>query len=87
MEETNYRLLERVVEVHDRTDGAVQPAGLASAAGCDVATVRDCLASLEECDLVAPVDGGYRPTVTGRELLALDVDDPTWLVVDTGGEC
>jgi predicted transcriptional regulator len=87
MDESSYRLLEQVVAQYDETDGPVSPERLATAVDEDLASVGKRLVRLERCELLATVDGGVRPTVTARELLALDIDDPSVLVIDTGEDC
>lgn len=85
MDVTTYRLLERLVVRYDTGDKVT--AGTLAAADEDPAAVRERLARLERCDLLVRENGSYRPTVTGRELLALDVENPSVLVVDPDGEC
>jgi len=87
MDKSSYRLLEQVVAQYDETDGAVSPDRLATAVDEDLTSVGKRLARLERCELLTTVDGGVRPTVTARELLALDIDDPDLLVIDTGEDC
>jgi predicted transcriptional regulator len=87
MDESSYRLLEQVVARYDEVDGPVSPERLATAVDGDAESINERLARLERCELVATVDGGVRPTVTARELLALDIDDPSVLVIDTGEDC
>jgi predicted transcriptional regulator len=69
------RLLTWLVDRYDTEEQPVTPA--------EVANRFD---SLESQCLLATVEGGYRPTVTARELLELDIDDDTFLVLDTGPE-
>lgn len=85
MEATNYRLLEAVVARYDDTNRPVSPDALDGA--IDGADVTDRLATLKRCGLLAAAGEGVRPTVTARELLALDIDDPEVLVVDADERC
>jgi len=87
MDESSYRLLEQVVARYDEADEPVRPERLATTVDGDAESVRERLGRLERCELVASVDDGVRPTVTARELLALDIDDPGVLVIDTGEGC
>jgi hypothetical protein len=52
----------------------------------DTGAVDDALDTLESRCLLATADDGYRPTVTARELLDLDIDDDTFLILDTEPE-
>ena len=87
MDESSYRLLEQVVAQYDETEGPISPERLATAMDGDTESITERLVRLERCELLATVDGGVRPTVTARELLALDIDDPSVLVIDTGEDC
>jgi predicted transcriptional regulator len=87
MDTTNYRLLERAVAAYDDTSRPVRPEALAAAVNGDVADVGDRLETLVRCDLLVSEGEGVRPTVTARELLALDIDEPEILVVDAGEDC
>jgi predicted transcriptional regulator len=79
------RLLEHLVAAYDRHDRPVSVEELASALAADPDWVRACLSELRDCALVVRAGpGGYRPTTTGRELLALDVDCDELLIVDPG---
>ena len=68
------RLLEYVVERYDQREQPVTPSEAASQLEAEQAVVAHCLRAFAECQLVAREAGGYRPTVTARELLALDWD-------------
>jgi predicted transcriptional regulator len=74
-------LLARIVERYDDGQQPVTAASLADVLDRDESEIRDCLANLTANELLAPVDAGYRPTVTARELLALDIDLENELVV------
>jgi len=75
------KLLARVVDRYDDSTGPVTAAGLADVVDGEESDIRECLAGLAANELLAPVEGGYRPTVTGRELLELDIDLENELVV------
>jgi len=68
------RLLEYVVERYDRGERPVKPEDAASDLGIEESVVSHCLGAFADCHLVADEGEGYRPTVTARELLALDWD-------------
>jgi predicted transcriptional regulator len=87
MDATNYRLLQQVVARYDERNQPVTAASLADAVDSDVPDVTDRLARLEDCELLASEGAGVRPTVTGRELLELDIDDPEFFVIDSGRDC
>jgi len=84
MSHNQLRILSRVVDRYDADQQPVTPAGIANATATDVEEIRACFDSLEEnCLLTTVDDGGYRPTVTARELLELDIDEDSLLVLDT----
>jgi predicted transcriptional regulator len=68
------RLLEYVVERYDREERPVRPDDAANDLGIEESVASHCLAAFADCYLVVDEDEGYRPTVTARELLALDWD-------------
>jgi predicted transcriptional regulator len=73
-----------LVDRYDAAEQPVTPTETADHFGIDVETARACFNEFESNHLLKPVDGeGYRPTVTARELLELDVDDTEFLVLDT----
>ena len=80
------RLLEALVAAYDRQQRPVRVADLAAEVGATPSAVRACLAAFEACELIVLEDRGARPTVTGRELLELEVGDAALLVVDPEGE-
>ena len=60
---------------------------IAERVGADRAEVRETLDTLGNYEFVKRTpDGKYAPTVTGREFLALDVDEDTFVVVDVPDE-
>jgi predicted transcriptional regulator len=84
MSHNQQQILSRVVDRYDADQQPVTPAEIANATGTDVAEVRACFDNLEEnCLLTTVGDGGCRPTVTARELLELDVDEESLLILDT----
>lgn len=74
-------VLAHVVEWYDDDQQPVTLAALAATLDADEAAIRDCLDQLVANDLLAPVADGYRPTITARELLELDIDFEESLVV------
>jgi predicted transcriptional regulator len=83
MTEAKVRVLASVVDRYDTEDGAVHPAEIATAVDADIERVRSCFDHLEAYHLIVQVeDGGYRPTITGREFLDLDPEDSSILVLD-----
>lgn len=64
-----------LVAVVEQYDGEpLTREAIARRTGADDAAVDECLATLVDTELLAATESGYRPTVTGREFLALDVD-------------
>lgn len=82
---SNADLLDVVVRAAEEDERGVPPEAIAERLGIDPAACRTRLETLAECELVARAEGGYRPTVTGRELLELGVRDDL-VVVDPSGE-
>jgi predicted transcriptional regulator len=84
MSEKQIEVVSWIVDRYDANQQPVTPAEVANHTGSDVETLRSCFENLEANCLLTTVDGGgYRPTVTARELLELDVDDDTFLILDT----
>jgi predicted transcriptional regulator len=81
MTEVACALLAAIVDRYDETEGPVTPAAVAEARGRDPEHLAARFERYVDCALLAPADGGYRPTVTARELLALDCDGRV-LIVD-----
>ncbi len=77
------RLLRWLVDRYDTEREPVTPAEVAEHFDGDTGAVDDALDSLESRCLLATAGDGYRPTVTARELLELDIDDDTFLILDT----
>jgi predicted transcriptional regulator len=80
------RLLERLIALYDRHERPVPASELADRLGTDPDAVRDHLAALRSSELVETDGTGWVPTVTGRELLALDVDPEGFVIVDVPDE-
>jgi len=71
-----------VAELAEEPGEAVAETALADHLGVPESVLADPLDSLCACELLEAADGGYRTTITGRELLALDVELGDVLVVD-----
>lgn len=83
MDENQLRALSWTVDRYDKQDRPVRPVDVADQFGSEIDAVRSCFDDLEAKCLLAQVDGGYRPTITARELLELDLDDDAVLILDT----
>ena len=83
MDNENCPVLSAAVAYYDGTTRSITAPAVAERIGRDEATVASRLQQLADCELLAPADDGYRPTVTGREFLALDADCGPF-IVDTG---
>lgn len=82
-----YRLLEFVVGTYDDLDRPLTPADAATQFGMTREQADECFDRLVKCELLARMDDGYRPTITARELLELNIDDE-FVVVDANlDEC
>lgn len=82
-EYANVRLLSAVVERYDETEAPVTPSQLRECVDGDESAIRSRLEALRSNHLLTAVEDGYRPTVTGRELLDLDFDRDSMLVLDS----
>jgi hypothetical protein len=80
-----YRLLEFVVGTYDDLERPLTPADAATRFGMTREQADECFDRLVECELLVSADDGYRPTITARELLELDIDDE-FVVVDASLE-
>jgi predicted transcriptional regulator len=83
MDENQLRALSWIVDEYDSRETPVTPADCAAHFESDIDAVRSCFENLESKCLLKQLDGGYRPTVTARELLDLDIDDDAVLILDT----
>lgn len=81
MDTLTARLLSEIVDRYDSHD---RPLTRTELARClDSEDIGECLAELTDYELVVPVDEDcYRPTVTARELLELDLADDDVVVID-----
>jgi hypothetical protein len=77
---SQHQLLEFVVDAYDERDTPVTPAVAADQFDATPDAIADRLERLADCELLRQVDGGYRATVTGREYLALDLDEDVIIV-------
>jgi DNA-binding IscR family transcriptional regulator len=80
-------VLVAVTELAEEPGETVTETALAEYLGVPESALADPLDSLRECELLKTTDDGYRTTITGRELLALDVELGDVLVVDIVDEC
>jgi len=79
-----YEILETLVERFGEEETPVAPESLAERLGVDPDEIRDQLAVLRSHELIAETeDGEVGPTVTGRELLGLDVADDDFVIIET----
>jgi len=77
------RVLRALVDLVEGSEGSVDAVQVAERVGTDHAEVSEALDSLGRYEFVKRTPGGrYAPTVTGREFLALDVDEEAFVVVD-----
>jgi len=81
-----HALLAFVAEQYDARERPVTAVDAAAAFDTSMECVSRLFRRLRDCELLAAVEGGYRPTVTGREYLALDIDDGT-VIVDPQDDC
>ena len=86
MTRSQIRVLSETVSRYDARGEPVTPTELAATMGMDTDEVRTCFEDFESKHLLKRVEGGYRPTVTARELLELDVSEETLLILDTEPE-
>lgn len=77
-------MLQTLVAISDETQGSVEATRIAGSVEDDLPAVREALDSLRSYEFVKTTgEGWYEPTVTGREFLALDIDDESFVLVDT----
>lgn len=79
-------LLSALVHRYDERGEPVTPAELAETVDADAALVREQFESFESKHLSKCVGAGYRPTVTARELLELDIGDDALVILDAQPE-
>ncbi|QSG06038.1 hypothetical protein [Halapricum desulfuricans] len=85
MDRPNCPVLAAAVKRYDATGQPVTAASIASALQQRESAVGTRLSRLVDCELLAPADGGYRPTVTGREFLDLEAECGPF-IVDIDGD-
>lgn len=77
-----HAVLAEVVDRYDRTGEPVAARELRESLDVSGSALDQPLDSLCEFELLERTARGYRPTVTGRELLALDIELEDVLVLD-----
>lgn len=75
-------VLEKVVSRVEESDTPVSTREIAAALSVPEQEVVDALEELREFELIAVKQEGYRPTVTGYELLETDISLDEMLVFD-----
>lgn len=86
MTQSTRRLLEVLLNQYEASNAPVSVAELASQLDTGREVTRKQLGKLERYELVTS-DGtgtGYRPTVTGREFLELELDDDDFFLFEIG---
>lgn len=84
MTQSTRRLLEVLLDRYDAANDPISVAELAAQLGTGQEVVRQRLGKLERYELVTSEakESGYRPTVTGREFLELDLDDDDFFLFE-----
>jgi hypothetical protein len=82
MQHENCPVLAAAVEYYDSANQPVTPAAITGSLDRSEAAIATRFHQLVDCELLAVVEDGYRPTVTGREFLELDVECGP-IIVDT----
>lgn len=77
-----HTVLVTVVDHYEESDAPVTARAVAESQAAPAAELSRSLDSLCEFELLESTEDGYRPTVTARELLALDIELDDALVVD-----
>lgn len=77
-------LLETLLALCDDGYGPVTVSQLARRMGADPEEVQEEMDALKSCELVKPHPkrSGYRPTVTAREFLDLDIDEGKFVIME-----
>jgi len=75
--------LSETVQLYETQGEPVTPAGLAAEMDAETEAIRTCFDDFESKHLLKRIDGGYRPTVTARELLELDIENDDLVILDT----
>lgn len=86
MSVTHRSVLVALVDQYDATGKPQSPDSIASALDSPPVEVATHLESLADYELVTSDGGTYRPTLTGRELLELDVFDDGGIIIDVPDE-
>jgi len=73
MDVSPHAVLIAICEKYDTVDEPVDPQQIATAVGTTPRQVRPILKSLRRTEFVAETAEGYRPTVTAREFLELEI--------------
>jgi len=81
MGQSQIDLLAAIVDRYDECEQPVKPVEFARTP-TQLQSIRDCFEDFNSKYLLAREDGGYRPTVTARELLELEIDDEELLLLD-----
>lgn len=81
MGQPQIELLASIVDRYDESGNPVEPVEFASTPA-QLQSIRDCFEDFESKYLLTVEDGGYRPTVTARELLELDIEDDGLVLLD-----
>jgi len=74
MSDSMQTVLETVVDGYRRSGEPVTLQRVAGSTNWSEESLAEPIESLRDYELIEETDGGYRPTVTGRELLAADID-------------
>lgn len=74
MEPSTHTVLVEVVDRYRESGEPVRARAVADSLGLTESAVSEPLDSLCEFELLQSVERGYRPTVTAREMLELDID-------------
>lgn len=82
MSPPRHTVLVEVVDQYEESGEPVTAAAIAESRGVSRTTLSQSLDSLCDFELLEPTEQGYRPTVTARELLALDIELDDALVLD-----
>lgn len=81
MGQTQIDLLAAIVDRYDESEQPVRPVEFAKTP-TQLQSIRDCFEDFESKYLLTREDGDYRPTVTARELLELNIEEDGLLLLD-----
>lgn len=82
MTRSRMQVLSETVRLYDERGEPITPTDLAATTELAPSTVRAYFDGFESKHLLKRAGDGYRPTVTARELLELDVADDVTLILD-----